>query len=50
MDTDLTILSPKYLDELRKSGLDELNATHANIHVSKTWSINLHLPDAIYRT
>ncbi|KAF2820880.1 cytochrome P450 [Ophiobolus disseminans] len=32
MDTDLTILAPKYLEELRKSGLDALNATHANIH------------------
>lgn len=34
MDTDLTMLSSKYLEELRKSGLDGLNATHANIHVS----------------
>jgi len=34
MDTDVTVLALKYLDELRKSGLDELNATHANIHVS----------------
>lgn len=34
MDTDLTILPTKYLDELRKSGEDELNSTHANIHVS----------------
>ncbi|KAF2798683.1 cytochrome P450 [Melanomma pulvis-pyrius CBS 109.77] len=32
MDTDVTVLALKYLDELRKSGLDELNATHANIH------------------
>lgn len=33
MDTDVTMLALKYLNELRKSGLDELNATHANIHV-----------------
>ncbi|KAI9708934.1 MAG: hypothetical protein M1820_003628 [Bogoriella megaspora] len=32
MDTDVTVLALKYLDELRKSGLNELNATHANIH------------------
>jgi hypothetical protein len=33
MDADVTVLASKYLDELRKSGVDELNATHANIHV-----------------
>ncbi|KAF2115523.1 cytochrome P450 [Lophiotrema nucula] len=32
MDTDVTVLALKYLDELRKSGLNQLNATHANIH------------------
>jgi hypothetical protein len=43
MDADVTILASKYLDELRKSGLDELNATHANIHVSHRNSYSMFL-------
>jgi hypothetical protein len=34
MDTDVTILNTKYLDELRNTEAEGLNSTHANIHVS----------------
>lgn len=33
MDTDVTVVALKYLNEIRGSGPNELSATHANVHV-----------------
>lgn len=39
MDTDVTILNTKYLDELRNTEVEGLNSTHANIHVSRLMAL-----------
>lgn len=39
MDTDITIVPQKYLDELRLSPPEKLSSTHANIHVSSSYSV-----------